>query len=121
MGATAAHMAACKGHSAVLACLLDRGVHPGATTLDGWSLLHEAAVGGQVDAVRLLLQRGADPEVLDPQRRTPRQLAQAKGCRAVVALLPGPQEASNTAQVMRFCALLCRCPALIRVQSWEAA
>lgn len=44
-GFAAGHLAACKGHTEVLACLLDRGVHPGATTLDGWTLLHEAAAG----------------------------------------------------------------------------
>ncbi|KAK9810786.1 hypothetical protein WJX73_007231 [Symbiochloris irregularis] len=88
-GFAAAHLAACKGHTEVLVCLLDRGVHPGATTLDGWTLLHEAAAGGHVDAVRLLLQRGADPDALDSQRKTPRQLAQAKGHKAVLAILPG--------------------------------
>ena len=88
-GAAAAHLAACQGHTAVLACLLEHGVHPGATSLDGWSLLHEAAATGHADAVRLLLQRGADPEVLDSHGKTAHQVARAHGHTAAAALLPG--------------------------------
>ena len=42
-------------------------------TRDGWTLLHLAAFFGQVDAVRLLLERGADPNAvsINEPRNTP--------------------------------------------------
>jgi len=38
------------------------------------SALHEAALFGKPDVVRLLLSRGANPHTLDPKFRTPLEL-----------------------------------------------
>ena len=37
--------------------------------------MHEAALFGKLDVVKLLLTRGANPHVLDPQHRTALELA----------------------------------------------
>ncbi|HEU0013879.1 MAG TPA: ankyrin repeat domain-containing protein, partial [Longimicrobium sp.] len=69
-----AHEAAALGDTERLRALLD--ADPGAVgrlTHDGWSMLHYAAFFGHVEAVRLLLARGADPNQLSTSamRNTP--------------------------------------------------
>ncbi|KAK3173361.1 hypothetical protein OEA41_006690 [Lepraria neglecta] len=44
-----------------------------------WPALHAAIESGQVEVVRLLLDRGADPELLDEKRRTAFAVAEAVG------------------------------------------
>ncbi|KAI1385430.1 uncharacterized protein F4822DRAFT_343958 [Hypoxylon trugodes] len=50
------------------------------------SALHWAAHKGNTDAVRFLLERGADPTVRDAVARTPRKLAEGAGNTAVVEI-----------------------------------
>jgi ankyrin repeat protein len=54
---------------------------------DGWTPLHEAANGGQVGIVELLLSRGADFSVLSDSDRTPLDLAYEQRNPEVAALL----------------------------------
>jgi ankyrin repeat protein len=49
--------------------------------------LHEAAIRGFVNVVKLLLEYGADPTVKDKDGRTPLDLARAKGRRKVVSVI----------------------------------
>ena len=60
------HRAAEQGDVAVLALLLDCGVDPKRGDAEtGKTALHSAALEGQPDAVRVLLARGASPDVRD--------------------------------------------------------
>jgi len=62
-----------------------------ARVLDGTSPLHEAARGGHLDIVRMLLAAGADPTRRDRSNRTAADLARELGHAAVVgALRTGP-------------------------------
>lgn len=58
---------------------LDAGASPDATANDaGWSALHEATDEGEIETVRLLLARGADPNV-HSERGTPLLIASFDG------------------------------------------
>ena len=108
-GFTAMYDAACNGHSDVVKMLLDGGARPdlGPCPIDqatmyghvkvmqllldsgvkinqripgsGMTLLHIAAVEGQKDAVKLLLERGADHSMPDRSGLTALNLAQNYG------------------------------------------
>jgi ankyrin repeat protein len=54
-------------HTKVATLLVERGgdVNASQPGLDGWSPLHLAAWKGNVEAVRFLLSKGADPSMLD--------------------------------------------------------
>lgn len=56
--------AAALGDQERLAALLDQGASIGARSFDGWTPLHLAAFFGQPEAVRLLITRGAEVDVL---------------------------------------------------------
>src|SRR5262245_1714307 len=58
-----------------------------AQVLDGTSPLHEAARGGHLDIVHMLLAAGADPTRRDRSHRTAADLARERGHAAVVAAL----------------------------------
>lgn len=58
--------------------LLDHGFEPNLVDSRGFTALHRAAEMGQVDLVRLLLERGAHPSP-HAQGHSPRSLAQARG------------------------------------------
>ena len=53
----------------------------------GNTLLHSAAMTGDAREVRRLLDAGADPQIRNREGRTPLQLAEMLGRRAVRALL----------------------------------
>jgi ankyrin repeat protein len=46
---------------------------------EGWSALHLAAQGGRIDLVRYLLEKGANPELLDADGRKPIDLIGTNG------------------------------------------
>ena len=62
----------------------------------GITALMLAAVSGNVELVRMLLEDGADANVTDIFGRTAKLLAQKKGNSAVVDLLPDPPELGAT-------------------------
>ena len=53
----------------------------------GWTLLHQDALAGSAATVKVLLDRGADPNAKTKQGRKPLQLAKSLGWDKVVALL----------------------------------
>ncbi len=59
------HRPAESGNAAVLETMLACGFDPGAKDKDRVTPLHRAAMGGHVDAVRVLLNHGADVNALD--------------------------------------------------------
>jgi Ankyrin repeats (3 copies) len=63
--APALHLAAAKGHSAILSLLLISGAHVNGLDSRARTALHYAGEAGQVDAVRLLLKYGADAKMVD--------------------------------------------------------
>ncbi len=70
------------------AFLLDRGMNPNHMTWRRVTLLHDMALLGQIEKVRLLLDHGAGIDPLDEEyRSTPLGLAARWGQRAVVELL----------------------------------
>ncbi|KAJ8352494.1 hypothetical protein SKAU_G00239700 [Synaphobranchus kaupii] len=92
----------------VFQLLLKSGVHPpsygsgfGADPVDGRTLLASAAQAGVVDAVELLLSRGADPTLADHQGQTPLTLAARQGHLGVLrALLDWAVRGSEAAQTV---------------------
>ncbi len=83
-GENALMMAALRGNLAWVQRLLERGaqVHK-----EGWSPIHYAATGPEVETVALLLQRGAPLEALSPDQDTPLMMAARYGAEASVELL----------------------------------
>ena len=86
----------------VIARLLDAGADPNQRGLNDWTALHMAVVETNVEAVRLLLARGADHELRTriDDCETALELARAGGVRkpeekaalaAIVALLSKPE------------------------------
>ncbi len=92
-GLTALHIAARQGSARLVGFLLeavrtddpDRGVH--ARTHVGTQPLHEAAAGGHVDALRLLLRAKADIHATTMSGRMPLHEAVHHNCTAVFSLL----------------------------------
>jgi len=59
------HLPAERGDAAGLECMLTGGFDPAARDKDGVTALHRAAMGGRVEAVRVLLKYGAPVNALD--------------------------------------------------------
>ena len=86
-GVTALHLAAAGGHQKVIATLLDAGAKIDmAGERHGDTPLHRAVGSGSLDAVTLLLERGA-PIVADKYGYTPLHTAAASGHAKVASLL----------------------------------
>ncbi len=71
-GETPLMMAALKGEAALAAELV---AHGAAVQKEGWSPLHYAATGGNVEIVKLLLSKGAALEARSPNGSTPLMMA----------------------------------------------
>ena len=65
--------------SQVLSLLLDVGVSVNAQNGDGFTPLHVAAMWGQEESIRLLMERGADPVISDDDEMTPLDYAKSEG------------------------------------------
>jgi len=87
-GLTALHGAAKKGHSEVVALLLQRLAHVNvrASALHDETPLHYACKYGRTQVVRLLLASGANPKSVTTEGRTPLQYAQDKKQTEAVAV-----------------------------------
>ena len=84
-GATPLMLAAEKGHLAVLCLLVDEGAYINYQSKGRRAALHWAVLGNQLDAVKVLVERGADKGIKDREQRTPLQFAEYLGCRAQIA------------------------------------
>jgi ankyrin repeat protein len=72
VGMSALHMAATFGYTEGVERLLNNGANINLISLDDKSTpLHKAATGRRIDAVKLLLQRGAKTEIVDAGGLTP--------------------------------------------------
>jgi ankyrin repeat protein len=78
--------AASGDHLEVVKVLLEAGARV-TPRRGGWTPLHVAAERGSVDLCRLLLERGADPNVRNPARKTPLDLATEKNNTVCIELL----------------------------------
>ena len=65
------HRPAETGDAAILRTMLACGLDPRARDKDGVTALHRAAMGGHVDAVRVLLKYGADVDAVDTMFSAP--------------------------------------------------
>lgn len=99
LGATAVSRAARRGHGAVLAALLAYGADPNIPNNKLQFPLHFAAFKLKPEAVRILLENGANPLVLDRKGRTPAEDTSDENIRLQIkdaqrkfieALLDGP-------------------------------
>lgn len=89
-GCTSLHMAIKSDGQNIAACvqtLLDGGANPNIAANDGYTPLHTAAMYDEVEVVRLLLQRGADRNMLTENGQLPIDLAREEGYDDVVDLL----------------------------------
>jgi ankyrin repeat protein len=87
MRVTALHAALAGPTPDVANWLIDAGADVNAVQQDGVTPLHEAALIGNVELVRLLLARGADRSVTDDKQRAATDFAREGGHAAVVELL----------------------------------
>lgn len=89
-GATPLHMAASRGLGDIQS-LLDRGAMVNVADNRGWTPLHVAAAGGNMEAVRILLEAGADRTIKNKRGETASDLARKKGRREVADAIDGFQ------------------------------
>ncbi|GMK59316.1 hypothetical protein CspeluHIS016_0703310 [Cutaneotrichosporon spelunceum] len=83
---SALHDAASEGDTEALAKLLD-DTNVNAKDEYGFTMLHLAVDRGRVEAVKLLLDRGADKSILDPDGQTAHDLATVSGRDEIIPLL----------------------------------
>lgn len=78
-GLTPMHLGTCSGETATIKLLLRHGWPVDVRSACGHTALHYASMRDQQDAVRLLLQRGANPVARDLEQMTPLLLAAESG------------------------------------------
>jgi ankyrin repeat protein len=76
-----------RGDEPALRTALDAGLDPNLTNPNGWSLLMLAAVEGNVELGRLLIEKGANLIAINLKGDTPETIATHRGYTAFVALL----------------------------------
>ena len=84
------HLAAQKGWTEIMEALLDAGSDVNAKGHSDWTPLHNAAKGGSIGGCRLLLQRGANREVLNSDQKTPQQVASIFTASVLRDFVPNP-------------------------------
>ncbi|KAG4414362.1 hypothetical protein IFR04_012499 [Cadophora malorum] len=99
---TPLHLAADKGHLAVVRLLLDCGASVDTLTASNYTPLHLAADKGHLAVVRLLLDCGASVDTLTASNHTPLHLAANKGHLAVVRLLLGGGASVDSLAVLNY-------------------
>ena len=77
-GASPLHMAAARDARDV-ETLLDKGAHIDAQDNRGWTALHTAVSANQLEVVKLLLEKGADPGLKNKRDETANDVAHKKG------------------------------------------
>lgn len=83
-GDTALMVAAYRKDAKTVATLLERGAEP---NRPGWTALHYAAASGNLDIVRMLLEKSAYIDAESPNHTTPLMMAAGGGQTAVMQLL----------------------------------
>lgn len=78
-GTTLLHLGANSDSTASLCILLDHGANINWQNADGFTALHVAAIWGRGEAVRLLLEEGADPTICDEDKLLPVDHARSEG------------------------------------------
>ena len=91
----ALQLAAVKGHTPVMAVLMDRGASPLAVSVDGRTPMMFAAQYGHTGAVKLLRQRGASVTALDENLKTAANHAEENGHGDVAAYLREPDRSAD--------------------------
>lgn len=76
--------------------LLSREPEPTDWTKSWWTPLAFAVVNEKTDAVRALLELGAEPSIRDPQGRTLREIAESMGQREIASLLDEYETTSHS-------------------------
>lgn len=92
LGHSAAHYAAIRGNTEVLALLKSFGGSLIITDQDGGTLLHLAAEWGHLRAVHMLVRYGLSPSIKDHNGHTPEDRAVQRGFTNVVAFLQYPRD-----------------------------
>jgi ankyrin repeat protein len=79
--------AATKGNNEMLKELIDKGIPVNGLDQFGNSALQAACYGGKIDAVKLLLEKGANPNIKKADGETPLSLATGQKHTEIVALI----------------------------------
>jgi ankyrin repeat protein len=123
LGFTALHLAAQNGYEGAVTWLLDNKANIDAITAEGATALHIAIQYNHLEIVKILVQRGADKEMM-VQGSSPFHLAAQNGCHEIVEFLlnNGVDKDTSNAQgltALHFAALRCNVEMVrIILQKW---
>lgn len=92
--------AAAKSDTKCIQACLKAGTPVDSAEGNGWTALHAAAFSGQEEAVKLLLESGADATLKDKNGKTPLDLANAKKHLAVAKILSTPADTETVSDSM---------------------
>eukprot|EP00435_Cladocopium_sp_Y103_P056407 s250_g19.t1 len=96
-GNTALHLAADRGHAAVVEFLLSKKADIDAVNIYSETPLHNAAYSGRVDCVRILLPAGARTDLKNRHGKTALEDAKNRGHDEIVSLLTGHEDPAEVA------------------------